>query len=191
MTPQTVLVVDLEDRWLQLDPSLHYVGCSIEGSAMLLPVMPPPVLEGTKHFEVSIHSLMPSSGHCIHVRLPGVVATWSGAPSMRVPVATISNKQLSILQSLIQTVSANGEIGSLSCRIRSIDPDNPSSLNADPNLIPEASMLEFVGAPLAAPRSRFVNQKVSAIHSDLADGAIPFHELVLPLDLSIVIKESD
>ena len=180
MTPQAVLVVDLEDRWLQLDPSLHYVGCSIEGSTMLLPVMPPPVLEGTKDFEVLIHSLMPSSGHCLHVRLPCVVATRSGAPSMRVSVATISNKHLSNPQSLIQTVSANGEIGPLTSRVRTIHPDNPSSLDADPNLIPESSMLELVGAPLAAPWSWFINQKVSAIHSDLADGAIVFHKPVLP-----------
>jgi len=139
MMSSSVLVVDLEDTRLQLDSSLHYVGCSIEGSAMLLPVIPPPVLEGTKHVEVSIHSLMPFSGHCIHVRLPSVVATWSGAPSMRVSVATISNKHLPLPQSLIQTVSANGKIGPLACRIRTIDPHNPSSLDADLNLIPEVT----------------------------------------------------
>lgn len=67
LTSKSVSVLDLEDCWLQLDPSLHYIACSIEGSAMLLPMVSPLVLEGTEDLEVSIDSLVPCPCHCYHV----------------------------------------------------------------------------------------------------------------------------
>jgi len=51
---QSVSALHLEDAWLQLGSGLHCVGCSTEGSAMLLLAMPPLALEGSKLFEVSI-----------------------------------------------------------------------------------------------------------------------------------------
>ena len=149
---QSVSVLYLVDAWLQLDSSLHYVGCSIEGSAMLLLAMPPLVLEGTKHFEVSIDCLMPSSCLCKHALQSSIVASRSEAVSVRVTVDAISNKQLSRAECLVQCISANAQVSVPTSRVGTIDPHNPTSLDADSNLVPEACMLPLVGAPLAPHR---------------------------------------
>jgi len=190
MISKSILVHDLKCGRLHLDLGLHNVGHCHESQAMLGSVVTPTILHGTKLLEEAIDCLMSCSCHCLHVLLSCVVATRSETPAMRILVATISNKQLIIHQSLIQSVSANAEIRPLASRVRTIHPYNPASLNADANLIPEASMFDFVGAPLSIEWSWLIHFEVCAIHCHQSNTTLVLHEPVLPFDLYILKERS-
>ena len=164
MILQSVLVAHLEDGWLQLNLSLHYVRCSIENNSMLLPVVSPLVPQGTKLFEVSIDCLMPSSCHIKHVLPSSVVTIRSEALTVLIFVDAISNKHLFTAECLVQTISANAQVSPPSCRIRTIDPNNPSSLDADPTMLSK-----LVRQPLATEWTWFVDQAVYSIDCNFAD----------------------
>ena len=120
---------------------------------MLASVVSPAILEGSKLLEDSIDRLMSSSCYSHHVLLSCVVASRSEAPTILVLVGAIRQKLLPRKQGLVQSVPADGQIRPVATRVRTIDPHNLTSLNADRNLIPETGMLELVAVPLLVERS--------------------------------------
>jgi len=178
-----IIIVDLKGRIFDLDHGLNNVGNSTEDLAMLGSVMAEAVSQTMELLEETIDGLMAGSSNCFHVLIRIVKSIRSERPTIAITVGTIGKKEFIRSQCFIQTISADGKIGPVSWSTGTIDPDNPTSLNADANLMPETRMLELLGVPLAAERSWLIDLEISSINSNQAKGSNVVLVAVFPLDL--------
>jgi len=128
---------------------------------------------------------MAGSSNCFHVLIRIVDTSWSKRPTIAIFVGAIGKEDFISSQSFIQTISADSKVGPVAWSIGTIDPNNPTSLNADTNLVPETSMLELLGVPLATERSWLVDLEIGSIDSNQAKGSNVVLVPVFPLDLVV------
>jgi len=184
-----IIIADLKGRIFNFDHGLNNVSNSTEDLAMFGSVMSKAILQATELLEETIDGLMVRSGNCFHALIRIVKSIGSERPTIAITVGAIGKKEFIKSQCFIQTISADGKVGPVSWSIGTIDPDNPTSLNTDTNLIPETRMLELLGAPLATERSWLIDLEISSINSNQAKGSNVVLVPVFPLDLVCNIIE--
>lgn len=141
---------------------------------MLVNWMPPLSMEGFPFLEPPVNTLMPSSCQLLPVLLLPVVKVlprnikvlWVAL------VATISNGTLITLKHVDYSIKGNLQVIELAAWVGTIQPYNPSSLNADTHFIPEPSAVEFVTVPPLIEWLDVPDAKVCAIQRDEAAASI-------------------
>jgi len=178
-----IIIVYLKCRIFDLDHGLNNVSNCIKDSAVFGSVMAEAVSQAMELLEETIDGLMAGSSNCFHVLIRIVKSIRSERPTIAITAGAIRKEEFISSQSFIQTISADGKVGPVAWSIGTIDPDNPTSLNTDTNLIPETRMLELLGAPLAAERSWLIDLEISSINSNQAKGSNVVLAATFPLDL--------
>ena len=114
---------------------------------MFRPVVSKLLSQTLEMLEPSIDALVPGSRYSLHMLIFVVESVWSIRPTMAVPVGAIGQEQFADIKSLVQAISADGQVGPVPRRVRTIDPDDITGLNADANLVAKSTSIEFLCVP--------------------------------------------
>ena len=117
---------------------------------MLGSVVPEAVMEDIELLQKTVDILMPRSGLTFHPLISVLLSSRGVTPAVSISIGTICKEDLIRSKGITHSIPGNTQIRPVTCRIRTIDPNNPASLDADTNFIAETGMVQLVAEPMSS-----------------------------------------
>jgi len=176
-------IIDFKQTVTFLDAHLFDDKNGTEGNVMFVDVVAKDLLQDSPSFQPRVKGFMARSSS-IHGQLMFKAFVLSGRNHFRITlVAGISNDMLTGAQLWFQNGSKDVEIRPCTTFKRTTERHNPSSSNADTNLIAQTRSIVLVGVPLARERIWLQNFKVNTIDGHQSTFILMVAEPILPDDL--------
>lgn len=176
-------IIDFKQTETLLDAHLFDDKNGTKGNVMFVEVMAKDLLQDSPRLQSTVKGFVAGSSS-VHGQLVLKAFVMSGRNHFWITlVAGISNDVLTRTQLLLQNGSKDVEIRPCTTFKRATERHNPSSSNADTNLIAQTRPVVLVGVPFALKRKRLQNFKVNSIDGHQSTFIVMVAEPILPLDL--------